>query len=312
MNVVTGVHAALPGAGQAAELLSGGPSGTPVDPAETLGKKGLRYKDRATRLGLAAAQLALRDARLLDERNAASDPAMAVVVSSNFGNVDTVCRVAQTISEETTRGVSPMDTANASSNVIASEVAIRFGLRGPNLMLCNGATSGLDAMRWADVLLRGGRANRVLVLGVEPDNEMVRKLSGRDKIIDGGAAVVVETAESARERDARVRARLARCVRATGVAACLERLAAANDRPRLWFVPERGSHPLSERLLAGVPRQDLSARWGAASGALGVLQCVASVGWFDDGGAGEVHAVAGNDEDDGTAGVVLMAAGESG
>jgi monoamine oxidase len=38
-----------------------------------------------------------------------------------------------------------MDLPNASSNVVASSVAIRFGLRGPNLMLCNGATSGLDA-----------------------------------------------------------------------------------------------------------------------------------------------------------------------
>ncbi|SFD60546.1 3-oxoacyl-[acyl-carrier-protein] synthase II [Actinopolyspora alba] len=310
MNVITGTFPMLPGASEATDLLTRQPTGERVDPAAVLGRKGLRYKDRATTLGLAAALLTLRDAELLGEDGRA-DPATAVVVSSNLGNLDTVCRVARTIADETTRGVSPMDTANASSNVIASEIAIRFGLRGPNLTLCNGPTSGVDAVRWASLLLRAERADRVLVLGVEPDNETVRAFTGKRRCLDGAAAMVLESAEAARERGARTRAELVSCVRSSGVSECLELLSGnVRTRPGMWLVPETDGESLPERLLTGVARTDLSATWGAASGALGVLQCVAAVGWFDSGEHGSVHAVAGSDADDASAGVVLESAKE--
>ena len=58
----------------------------------------------------------------------------AVVAASNLGNVWTVVEVARTVAREGGRAVSPMSAPNASSNVIASSVALWFGFGGPNLM----------------------------------------------------------------------------------------------------------------------------------------------------------------------------------
>jgi 3-oxoacyl-[acyl-carrier-protein] synthase II len=313
--VITAVGLAVPGDVSPADLL--GPAAhdpSAVDPAARIGRKGLRYKDRATQLGLCAVDEVLRAGGLWDPERPAGErltvPAesVAVVVSSNLGNIDTVCRVAQTIGDEGSRAVSPMDTPNASSNILASEVAIRFGLRGPNLMVCNGPTSGLDAVHWASTALRAGRADYVVVLGAEPDNEMVRQLMDTGRVLDGAAALLLERPDHARERGAKVRAEVGRYVRTGGMARCADRLAPAGDT-RVWFTPE-GAGPWPDAL-AGVAEHDLSVRWGLCSGALGVLQCAAAVGWFAGGGEGPVMALSGNDSDDATAGVLLYA-GERG
>ncbi|QKW22393.1 3-oxoacyl-ACP synthase [Kitasatospora sp. NA04385] len=309
MNVVvSGTGVVLPRAASAGELIEPGPADAPpVEPRDLLGRKGLRYKDRATQLAYCAARAALRDAALLDDdgKPTVAAGSVAVVVSSNYGNLDTVTRAMDTITRETAAAGSPMDLPNASSNVVASSVAIRFGLRGPNLMLCNGATSGLDALRWGAELIRAGRVTRALVLGVEPDNAAVRAFVGGARTVDGAAAVVLESAAAAAERGVPALAALGGTVRGAGLAASLARLAdAAGERPALWQVPETDALP--EGLLDGVPRQDLGARFGLASGALGVLQCAAAAGWFARGGAGPVYASAGGDADDASAGLVLL------
>lgn len=172
-----------------------------------------------------------------------------MVASSNYGNLDTICRAMDTIAEQTAAAGSAMDLPNASSNVIASSVAIRFGLRGPNLMLCNGATSGLDAVHWAATLIRGGRASRALVLGVEPDNEAVRAFTGGARTVDGAAALVVESEQSAAERGANAPAVLGDYVRGAGLGRTLERLAkATGDRPALWHLPEQRAAAVPDTL----------------------------------------------------------------
>jgi 3-oxoacyl-[acyl-carrier-protein] synthase II len=297
MNVtVTGVGIALPGVRTPTDLLNPEPSG-PVDPGARIGRKGLRYKDRATQLAYVVAHDALHDAGLLvDGELTVPHGQVAVVASSNFGNVDTITDTVQTIATETAAATSPMLLPNASSNVVASSVAIKFGLQGPNLMLCNGETSGLDAVFWATTLIASGRAEQALVIGVEPDNPAVRRLTGAEGF-DGAVALVLETQASAEARAATPRATIGDYTRASAVDVCLSKL---GDRPAAWYSPriEPGD------LLEGVSRVDLSEKWGIASGSLGVLQCVASIGWFEHGGAGPVYAVTG-DASDGVAGQVL-------
>ncbi|MFS7875828.1 beta-ketoacyl synthase N-terminal-like domain-containing protein [Streptomyces asiaticus] len=305
--VVSGVGVVLPRARSAPELLAPAADAPPVEPRDLVGRKGLRYKDRATQLAYCAADAALRNAGLLDDGGLrVPGGSVAMVASSNYGNLDTICRAIDTIAEHTAAAGSAMDLPNASSNVIASSVAIRFGLRGPNLMLCNGATSGLDAVHWAATLIRGGRASRALVLGVEPDNESVRAFTGGSRTIDGAAALVVESEESAAERGASAQAVLGTYVRGAGLGRTLERLAeTTGDRPALWHLPERRAATVPDTLLEGVDRHDLGEVFGLGSGALGVLQCAAAVGWFARGGAGPVYATAGTDADDASAGIAL-------
>jgi 3-oxoacyl-[acyl-carrier-protein] synthase II len=261
-------HQLLPGCGSPA------PGGDPADPARVLGPRGLRYKDRATCLALAAAQLALTDAGLPGAAAETPDDC-GVVVSSNHGNLDTVCDAAATIAEHGTDGLSPMALPNASSNIAASSVAIRFRLAGPNLTLCNGPTSGLDAVHWARRLIAAGRARRVLVIGTESDTAALRAVTGAEgPLFDGAAAVVLEAADSARRRSAAGRAVIGPYARA---ATPEQSLRALGTLPpvALW---------LSSRTAVGdppagagqAPVHDLNQLLGDASGALGVLQCAAA------------------------------------
>ncbi|MDN3243809.1 beta-ketoacyl synthase N-terminal-like domain-containing protein [Glycomyces tritici] len=194
--VVTGVGVTLADA-----------SGARFEPKSVLGPKGLRYKDRASQLGMSAALLALESAgqeivRAADGtvRNGPLSPDTGVVVSSNRGNLDTVCRAAEVIRDQSAAGTAPMDLPNASPNVVASSIAIRFGLQGPNVMLCSGEGSGLEAVRMGAVLIGSGRAARVVVVGVEPANAAVAALLSIEDAdcFDGAAALVLEHRSSAR------------------------------------------------------------------------------------------------------------------
>ncbi|MFD7019510.1 beta-ketoacyl synthase N-terminal-like domain-containing protein [Streptomyces sp. NPDC059161] len=309
-TLVTGVGLALPGVRSPEDLLGRiEVSGDVVDPAARIGKKGLKYKDRATQLALCCADEALRDAGLFGADGLSVDgETIAVIVASNYGNVDTVCSVVETIAADgAASGISPMDTPNASSNVIASTLAIKYGLRGPNLMICNGATSGLDAVRWANSLIAAHRADRALVLGVEPDNEIVRRLTGADHVIDGAAAIVLEHPAAAAERGAPGRAVLGASIRTAGVRDCLERLSGPERTvPAAWFGPGADEGVDSAVLGPGTPHHELAGVWGEESAVLGVLQCAGAVGWFAGGGAGPVFALAGRDHDDATAGLALL------
>ncbi|MFD0650528.1 beta-ketoacyl synthase N-terminal-like domain-containing protein [Streptomyces malaysiensis subsp. malaysiensis] len=229
--VITGVGLAVPGASTPDALLRRtacpvtGPDPEPFDTAARIGRRGHRYKDRATRLALCAALEALRDADLLPSDGESDRPAdgpadapsdspsdretvtvpgdtVGVVASSNLGNLDTACLTTTAIAERSAVDLSPMSLPNASSNVIASWVAIRHGLRGPNLMLCNGPTSGLDAVHWGAALVAAGRVRRVVVVGAETHNAVVEDLLGRSagELLDGAAALVVEGARWAEAR----------------------------------------------------------------------------------------------------------------
>lgn len=139
-----------------------------TDPRTLLGRRGLGAKEPATRLALAAVH------RLpgLTDRPAAT----AVVAASALGNVETVCTVARQAHLGGVGAVSPLTAPNASPNVIASSVALRFGLTGPNVMLCNRSGTGVAAVHTAARLLRSGRADRAVVVAVEPADDVARGL----------------------------------------------------------------------------------------------------------------------------------------
>jgi 3-oxoacyl-[acyl-carrier-protein] synthase II len=138
--------------------------------SELLGRKGLLAKEPATRLALCAVHQALGLPPRAPRPVGAADARIAVVASSNLGNVATVADIARTVRAGRGREVSPLAAPNASSNIVASSVAIWFRCGGPNFMVCSGATSGLDAVTLGCRLLRAGRADQVIVVGAEPDD----------------------------------------------------------------------------------------------------------------------------------------------
>lgn len=165
----------------------------PEAAAAVLGRKGLLHKEPATRLALCAVHRALGlEPRL--RPHGLVDPRTAVVACGNLGNVETVARVARDVRAGGVREVSPLAAPNASSNVVASTVALWFGFGGPNLMVCSGATAGLDGLALACRLLRADRADRVVLVGAEPADEVATALHTPPEgipVLRGGAACVL-------------------------------------------------------------------------------------------------------------------------
>lgn len=311
---VTGTGIAVPGLDGPAGLLDPSAGGTGFDPATGLRGREMRGKDRASRLALRAVAPALRDAGLLDaEEYSGPEERTAVVVSTNFGNLDSVCDFADTIAGHTVTGLSPRGLPHASTNAIAGWIAIQYRMRGPNLTVCNGPTSGIDALAWAGNLLAARRAQTVVVVGVEPGTEPVTRLlgqgpggPGRVRVLDGAAAVVLEPAEQAHARGAPVRAMLAGCARAADLRTAVDRV------HRRDGVRGRDGAEAAVRFGAasGGPEAtalDLTERLGQCSGALGVLQCAAGAAHLSRGGPGPVLATAGGAPgDDGAAALLLI------
>lgn len=302
---VTGIGIAVPGLGSVADLLAR--PGEPVPSASfvphgVLGRRGLRYKDRASQLALCAAAATLADAGLpwpRDERVEAES--FGVVVSTTNGISETVCRVAETIHRGGVVSTQPMDLPNASGNVASASVAIWFGLEGFNLTLSAGSTSGLDAVHCAAVAIRAGRARRMLVIGVEPAGPAASRLvagaarrhgvRGIPRLFDGAAALLLEASDAVAERGGRVQALVGGYGRDARLdAAVCAALDATPDRgvPELWLTPCTDHRLTSTEIdrAAALPsvgsadRVDVGEAVGEALAALGVLQCAVAAAWL--------------------------------
>jgi 3-oxoacyl-[acyl-carrier-protein] synthase II len=300
MTVITGVGLAVAGLTDADDLLVDDLAAVDRigDPLAGISRKVLRHKDRATRLALAAAARALTDAGLETAAGTAGADRTGVIASSNHGNLDTVCATVDAITTGTYAATSPVLLPSSASNVIASWVAIIHGFRGANLTLCNGAPSGLDALHWARTLIAAGRVDRVLVVGVEPANDVVTGLTGATAF-DGAAAVLVESAAGAADRGVKARATLGRHARRADLPGAVAAVT-GGTAVDLWLAPEDCCGPAVD---AG-HRVDLGAL-GHCSGALGVLQAVAATGWLRDRPESTVLATAGNGRIDAAAALLL-------
>jgi 3-oxoacyl-[acyl-carrier-protein] synthase II len=303
--VLTATGLAVPGLRDAADLLGPAPDAAGgFDPARELERRGWKYRDRPSRLASCAAGPALREAGLLRD-GAYTGPAdrTAVVVSSNLVCLDTTCRTVDVIDERGAAALSPMGLPHTGANMVAGWLAIDHGLRGSNLTVCNGATSGLDALHWGRNLIRAERADVVLVVGVEPDNEVVARLFGTAvRRLDGAAAVVLESARHAAARGARVLATLGGYARAADLPEAVRR----SDPGAVTTLLTAEGGAVRPAELEGVPALDLTERLGRCSGALGVLQCLAAVAAFEQGEKGPVLATCGGAEDDEAAAALAL------
>jgi 3-oxoacyl-[acyl-carrier-protein] synthase II len=249
---VTGWSVHVPGAPLSADAV-------PAERAhEVVGRKGLLGKDAATRLALCAVHRALDLPWRAPRATGPADPDTAVVVSSNLGNVGSVVAVTRAVRAGGRREVSPLEVPNASSNVVASTIAIWYRFGGPNLTVCSGATAGLDAIGLGALLLRAGRAARAVVVGVEPADETAVALHGGH--LRAGAACVV-----------------------------LEPPARCPDAPRLAAVGRGGPYPGD---------LDPTAACGDLYGARGVVLVAMAAALLATGGApGPVRVACGDDVD---------------
>jgi len=179
------------------------------------------YLDRNSALALAAARLALDDAGLkISPETAAS---IGLSLGTSFGNMETARAFYQKILEKGPKFAPPFIFPHTYNNTTASLLAIEHGIKGPHANFSSGSAAGAEAIAYAIQNLRTGRAQVMLAGGVEAISQPAFKAlddahklattlkPSQDGLVlgEGACLLVLETEDDARQRGARVYARLA-------------------------------------------------------------------------------------------------------
>ncbi len=173
-----------------------------VDLKRHIAKRGIRFKDRATQIGLAVTKLAMQQAGWIEEAYCdLENPRLAVIAASSYGNLDTVLGATLEQRDKGVAALSPMALPNASANVLASTLALWFGARGPNLFIDNGVSSGLDALMFARNLIATDRIDAAIICCAESTQPCIEQLFIQDDLmndlpVDIGSSFIVESRKS--------------------------------------------------------------------------------------------------------------------
>ena len=203
-----------------------------VDPAEQIDRVRARRLDRSQQVAVIAAEEAWRDAGGADS---GVDPErIAVVVGTGIGGATTLLDQDDILEAKGPRRVSPHTIPMLMPNGPAAAVGLAVGARAGVHAPVSACASGAEAIRWGLDMLRFDRADMVLVGGTEScvhplpmagfaamramstRNDEPERASrpfdkGRDGFVlaEGAACLVLERADAARARGAKVYARLA-------------------------------------------------------------------------------------------------------
>ncbi len=197
------------------------------DPIQSLGRREARRTDRFVQFALAATSEALRDAGLGDEDVDADRT--GVICGTGIGGFETFCDQHGTYLSRGPSRISPLFIPMMIPTMAAAQVAIRYGLRGPNMTIVTACASSAhavgDAFRRiqhgeADVMLAGGAEATILPLcyagfismkALSTRNDDPKRASrpfDRDRdgfvMAEGAGMLVLEERDHAIARDARL------------------------------------------------------------------------------------------------------------
>lgn len=136
-------------------------------PENILGAKGLRNMDRSTKLVLCAAQMALEDAGIKHPISENETKQFGVSLGSTMGSVASISEFDKQGLREGPRSVNPAFFPNTVINSPASQISIRFNIKGFNTTISTGFSASLDAIGYAMDLMNLYEYDCVLAGGVE-------------------------------------------------------------------------------------------------------------------------------------------------
>jgi 3-oxoacyl-[acyl-carrier-protein] synthase II len=194
-------------------------------------KKHIRRMDRFTQFAYAAADMAIRDAKM-DGYQGDMDR-VGVIVGSGIGGLSTIEEEHEVLRQKGMHRVSPFLIPKLISNIAPGEIAIKWGFTGPNYAVSSAcATSNHaigDALRLirygdADAIIAGGSEAAITPLGfagfcqartLSQRNDAPEKASrpfdkDRDGFVmgEGAGIIVLESLEHAQARGAKIYAEL--------------------------------------------------------------------------------------------------------
>ncbi len=201
------------------------------DCTEYMSKKDARKMDLFIQYGIAAGIQALDNSGLqITEENAAR---VGVAIGSGIGGLDLIETGHTALVEKGPRKVSPFFVPSTIVNMVAGNLSIMRGLRGPNIAISTACTTGLHnighaarmiAYGDADAMVAGGAEKASTPLGMagfgaakalSTRNDEPQKASrpwdkGRDGFVlgDGAGIMVLEEYEHAKARGAKIYAEL--------------------------------------------------------------------------------------------------------
>ena len=276
--VITGIGVILPGVFGQSEFAALPASAFPltgdideVDLNALLNARRVRRLSQYARLNLAAVSDAMRDADLSGPLDEPGDPPRhAAMLGTTYGSVSYALPYYRQIIDDGMAFANPMLFAEGVPNAAAAHVSMNHGIRGPCQTIIGSHTAGLDALYLATLRLRENRYDRVIVCAAEECHPLVAQAYERIGLIPkaedfataaGAVALVLEKAETARSRGARVLGRIAGgmgCRYDTehttqAVIAIAQILKSLNDPPSIWhLVPSGTSH---DRVLKSAGRR---------------------------------------------------------
>lgn len=198
---------------------------------EYMSKKDARKMDLFIQYGIAAGIQALDDSGLqITQTNA---PRVGVAIGSGIGGLELIESGHQALIEKGPRKVSPFFVPSTIVNMVAGNLSIMRGLRGPNIAISTACTTGLHnighaarmiAYGDADAMVAGGAEKASTPLGMagfgaakalSTRNDEPQKASrpwdkDRDGFVlgDGAGVIVLEEYEHAKARGAKIYAEL--------------------------------------------------------------------------------------------------------
>ncbi|MDX5325823.1 MAG: beta-ketoacyl-ACP synthase II [Bacteroidota bacterium] len=202
------------------------------DPLDHIDRKEARKMDRFTHLGMAVADEAITDSRLVEDK---VDPErIGVIWGSGIGGLRTFLDEAIGFAQaDFTPRFNPFFIPKMIVDITPGHISIKYGFRGPNystVSACASATHAIiDAMNLirlgkADAILAGGSEAAVTEAGIGGFNAMQALStrndspetasrpfdSGRDGFVlgEGAAGLVLEEYEHAKARGAKIYAEL--------------------------------------------------------------------------------------------------------
>jgi len=202
------------------------------DPEALLGRRDARRMDRVTQFATVAAGEALSSSGLaIDDGNRGR---IGVVLGTGIGGIGTLLKGAQVLAERGPHWVSPFMVPMMLPDTGAGQVAIHFGLRGPNLAVVTACATGTNAIGEAAEMIRRGAADAMVAGGSEAaivpvalagfnvmdaisirndDPERASRPFDRDRdgfvLGEGAAAIILESLDHARSRRASILAEVA-------------------------------------------------------------------------------------------------------
>lgn len=201
------------------------------DPLPYMSEKEARKKDLFIQYGIAAGIEAIKDSGITVTEETA--PRIGLAIGSGIGGLPMIEKSHAVLLESGPRRISPFFIPSALINMIAGNLAIMYGMRGPNIAVVSACTTGTHniglaartiAYGDADVMIAGGSEMASTKLGISGfaamralslRNDAPEKASrpwdkDRDGFVlgDGAGIIVLESYEHAKKRGAKIYAEL--------------------------------------------------------------------------------------------------------